>query len=233
MLRLSRTQKWAKPRRKVLLLFQLSLIFSLSAAICLQFTGDTSSAFHDVKNVSFSVQTCEDFQYTDESCNYDERWDKSDLHLKNQTETKGSVCSPLILFAEFENRGNELTTSRWRWELHKIADANKPLRDGNVIERGSITDKASDSLYKIESKRAMKPGIYAFKVYKPDGYPAQDEKFEWSEPMTVTKCTEKPTAAPAKTEFQKSDEKQNESKTGEPVEKESGEDDEKADETDQ
>ncbi|MCY8522847.1 hypothetical protein MOD11_16115 [Bacillus atrophaeus] len=58
MLRLSRTQKWAKPRRKVLLLFQLSLIFSLSAAIFLQFTGDTSSAFHDVKNVSFYVKTC-------------------------------------------------------------------------------------------------------------------------------------------------------------------------------
>ncbi len=39
----------------------------------------------------------------------------------------------------------------------------------------------------------MKPGIYAFKVYKPAGYPANGSTFEWSEPMTLAKCDEKPT----------------------------------------
>ncbi len=36
----------------------------------------------------------------------------------------------------------------------------------------------------------MKPGIYAFKVYKPAGYPAEGSTFEWSEPMTLAKCDE-------------------------------------------
>lgn len=48
----------------------------------------------------------------------------------------------------------------------------------------------------------MKPGIYAFKVYKPAGYPADGSTFEWSKPMTLAKCDEKPTVPKKKPSLQ-------------------------------
>ncbi|MCY8454928.1 amyloid fiber anchoring/assembly protein TapA, partial [Bacillus spizizenii] len=103
MFRLFRNQQKTKTKLKVLLIFQLSVIFSLTAAICLQFSGDTSAAFHDIETFDVPLQTCTDFQHTDKNCDYDKRWDQSDLHLSNQTDTKGTVCSPISLFAELEN----------------------------------------------------------------------------------------------------------------------------------
>ncbi|MDM5302458.1 amyloid fiber anchoring/assembly protein TapA [Bacillus subtilis] len=193
MFRLFRNQQKPKTKLKVLLFFQLSVIFSLTAAICLQFSGDTSAVFHDIETFNASLQTCKDFQHTDKNCHYDKRWDQSDLHLSDQTDTKGTVCSPLTLFAELKNIGEKLKKSKWKWELHKLKNARKPLKDGNVIEKGFISNQIGDSLYKIETKKKMKPGIYAFKVYQPAGYPADGSTFEWSEPMTLARCDEKPT----------------------------------------
>ncbi|MBY8912987.1 amyloid fiber anchoring/assembly protein TapA [Bacillus sp. YC2] len=223
MFRLFRTEKGAKTRWRILIFFQLSFIFGLAITICTQFTGDTSSSFNDVRSFSLPVQTCGDFRNTDNNCRYDERWDQSDLHVINQTDTKGTVCAPLHLYVELENKGKKQTISEWKWELHKIASAHKPLQNGNVIDKGLVTDKKSDLLYRIESKRALQPGIYAFKIYKPEGYPASEEKFEWSAPMKLVKCQEKPTASAVKKA-----EKEPAERT-----KESGEENEKNDETDQ
>lgn len=111
MFRLFRNRQKTKTKLKVLLIFQLSVIFSLTAAICLQFSGDTSAAFHDIETFNVSLQTCTDFQHTDKNCDYDKRWDQSDLHLSDQTDTKGSVCPPISLFAELKiqarNLGNQ------------------------------------------------------------------------------------------------------------------------------
>ncbi|MEC1625113.1 amyloid fiber anchoring/assembly protein TapA [Bacillus mojavensis] len=253
MFRLFRNQHKAKTKLRLLLVFQLSAIFSLTAAICLQFTGDTSAAFHDIENLDVSLQTCENFQHTDKNCHYDKRWDQSDLHVVNQTDTKGTVCSPVSLFAELENRGEKLKKSKWKWELHKLANTSKPLKDGNVIDKGYVSNQIGESLYKIETKKKVKPGIYAFKVYKPAGYPADGSKYEWSEPMTIGKCDEKPTAPKkesqqaAKTQHNQaeSDRKEEadkektadkdvtEDKENQQVQKESGEEDEKSIKADQ
>ncbi|NTU25120.1 amyloid fiber anchoring/assembly protein TapA [Bacillus tequilensis] len=253
MFRLFRNQQQAKTKQKVLLMFQLSVIFSLTAAICLQFSDDTSAAFHDIETFDVSFQTCTDFQHTDKSCHYDKRWDQSDLHLSDQTDTKGIVCSPIALFAELENTGEKLSKSKWKWELHKLKNARKPLKDGHVIEKGVVSNQIGDSLYKIETKKKMKPGIYAFKVYKPAGYPADGSIFERSEPMTIAKCDEKPTvpkkeakaAVKKKKETAQKDrqEKSNkedtsqeavtDEKEAQSVQKESGEEDEKSNEADQ
>ncbi|MFP7230745.1 amyloid fiber anchoring/assembly protein TapA [Bacillus subtilis] len=248
MFRLFRNQQKAKTKLRVLLIFQLSVIFSLTAAICLQFSGDTSAAFHDIKTFDVSLQTCNDFQHTDKNCHYDKRWDQSDLHLSDQTDTKGTVCSPVTLFAELENTGEKLKKSKWKWELHKLENARKPLKDGNVIEKGFVSNQIRDSVYKIETKKKMKPGIYAFKVYKPAGYPADGSTFEWSEPMTLAKCDEKPTVPKKETKpavkneketFQKdlleksTKEAVKEEKETQSVQKESGEEDEKSNEADQ
>ncbi|MFB0634918.1 amyloid fiber anchoring/assembly protein TapA [Bacillus rugosus] len=252
MFRLFRNQQKAKTKLKVLLIFQLSVIFSLTAAICLQFSGDTSAAFHDTETFDVSLQTCTDFQHTDKNCHYDKRWDQSDLHLSDQTNTKGTVCSPVALFAELENTGEKLRISKWEWELHKLENARKPLKDGNVIEKGFVFKQIGDSLYKIETKKKMKPGIFAFKIYKPAGYPADGRTFEWSEPMTLAKCDEKPTVPKKETKpavkkeketSQKDQDKSNkedtsqeaatEEKETQSVQKESGEEDEKSNEADQ
>lgn len=121
MFRLFHNQQKAKTKLKVLLIFQLSVIFSLTAAICLQFSDDTSAAFHDIETFDVSLQTCKDFQHTDKNCHYDKRWDQSDLHISDQTDTKGTVCSPFALFAVLENTGEKLKKSKWKWELHKLA----------------------------------------------------------------------------------------------------------------
>ncbi|APB82850.1 amyloid fiber anchoring/assembly protein TapA [Bacillus amyloliquefaciens] len=223
MFRLLRMEKKGKVRWRMMLFLRLSFIFCLSVTICAQFTGDTSSSFNDVKSFSLPVQTCGDFQYTDDDCRYDERWDQSDLHITNQTDTSGTVCAPLQLYAELENKGKERTVSDWKWELHKIASQQQPLRNGNVVDKGLITDKKSKTIYKIESKRSLQPGIYAFKIYKPEGYPADEEQFEWSKPMKLVKCREQATV---------SDLKKTEKEPAELV-KESGEDHEKNAETDQ
>lgn len=97
MFRLFRNQHKAKTKLRVLLVFQLSAIFSLTAAICLQFTGDTSAAFYDIENFDVSLQTCENFQHTDKNCHYDKRWDQSDLHVVNQTDTK-VLSVPLFVY---------------------------------------------------------------------------------------------------------------------------------------
>lgn len=99
----------------------------------------------------------------------------------------------------------------------------------------------------------MKPGIYAFKVYKPAGYPANGSTFEWSQPMTLAKCDEKPTVPKkeTKSDVKKENEttqkdiqektmkeetsqeavtKENETQSDQ---KESGEEDEKSNEADQ
>ncbi|MDO8225694.1 amyloid fiber anchoring/assembly protein TapA [Bacillus cabrialesii] len=252
MFRLFRKQQQAKTKLKFLLIFQLSVILSLTAAICLQLSDDTSAAFHDIETFDVSFQTCTDFQRTDKNCHYDKRWDRSDLHLSDQTDTKGTVCSPIALFAELENTGEKLRKSKWKWELHKLKNVRKPLKDGNVIEKGFVSNQIGDSLYKIETKKKMKPGIYAFKVYKPAGYPADGSTFEWSEPMTLAKCNEKPTVPKeAKTAVKKEketpqkdiQEKSNKEKTSQEavseekqtqsVQKESGEEDEKSNEADQ
>ncbi|MEC1649907.1 amyloid fiber anchoring/assembly protein TapA [Bacillus vallismortis] len=254
MFRLFRNQLKAMTKLKVLLFFQLSVIFSLTAAICLQISGDTSAAFHDTETLNMSLQTCKDFQHTDKNCHYDKRWDQSDLHLSDQTNTKGTVCSPVTLFAKFENTGEKLKKSKWKWELHKLENARKPLKDGNVIEKGFISKQIGDSLYKIETKKKMKPGIYVFKVYKPAGYPADGSTFEWSEPMTLARCDEKPTVPkketkPAVKKAKETSQKDMQEKTNEEdgsqeavttkdkdtqsVEKESGEEDEKSNEDDQ
>ncbi|MCY9431723.1 SipW-dependent-type signal peptide-containing protein, partial [Bacillus spizizenii] len=57
MFRLFRNRQKTKTKLKVLLIFQLSVIFSLTAAICLQFSGDTSAAFHDIETFNVSLQT--------------------------------------------------------------------------------------------------------------------------------------------------------------------------------
>ncbi|MED1543263.1 amyloid fiber anchoring/assembly protein TapA [Bacillus inaquosorum] len=254
MFRLFRNQQKAKTNLKVLLLiFQLSVIFSLTAAICLQFSDDTSAAFHDIETLDVSLQACTDFQHTDKNCHYDKRWDQSDLHLSDQTDTKSTVCSPVALFAELENTGEKLKKSKWKWELHKLKNARKPLKDGNVIEKGFVSNQIGDSLYKIETKKKMKPGIYAFKVYKPAGYPAEGSTFEWSEPMTLAKCDEKPTVPKKETKPAFKKEKENsqkdiqeksnnedatqeavtKEKETQSVQKESGEEDEKSNEADQ
>ncbi|MEI1422070.1 amyloid fiber anchoring/assembly protein TapA [Bacillus cabrialesii] len=253
MFRLFRNQQQAKTKLKVLLIFQLSVIFSLTAAISLQIYGDTSAAFHDIETFDVSLKTCTDFQHTDKNCHYDKRWDQSDLRLSDQTDTKGTVCSPVALFAELKNTGEKLKKSKWKWELHKLKNARKPLKDGNVIEKGFVSNQIGDSLYKIETKKKMKTGIYAFKVYKPAGYPADGRTFEWSEPMTLAKCDEKPTIpkkeakAAVKKErktpqkdIQEKSNKENtsqeavtEEKETQSVQKESGEEDEKSNEADQ
>ncbi|KXZ23062.1 amyloid fiber anchoring/assembly protein TapA [Bacillus nakamurai] len=223
MFRLFRTEKEAKTRWRILFFFQLSFIFSLAITICAQFTDDTSSSFNDVRSFSLPIETCGDFRYTDDNCRYDERWDQSDLYVTNQTDTAGTVCAPVHLYVELENKGEKQTISEWKWELHKIPSSHKPLQNGNVIDRGLVTDKKSDLLYRVESKRALQPGIYAFKIYKPEGYPANEEKFEWSEPMKLVKCQEKPTASSVKKAEKEPSERQ----------KERGEENEKNDETDQ
>ncbi|OIR60373.1 amyloid fiber anchoring/assembly protein TapA [Bacillus sp. FMQ74] len=251
MVRLFRNQQKAKTKLKVLLIFQLSVIFSLTAAICLQFSDDTSAAFHDIETLDVSLQTCKDFQHTDKNCHYDKRWDQSDLHISDQTNTKGTVCSPITLFAELKNTGEKLKKSKWKWELHKLENARKPLKNGNVIEKGFVSNQIADSLYKIETKKKMKPGIYAFKVYKPAGYPADGSTFEWSEPMTLAKCDEQPTVPKKETKShvkkettqkdiqkktmieetsQEAVTKENETQSDQ---KESGEEDEKSNEADQ
>ena len=179
--------------------------------ICAQFTGDTSSSFNDVKSFSLPVQTCGDFQYTDDDCRYDERWDQSDLHITNQTDTSGTVCAPLQLYAELENKeksGLFLTGN---------GSSIKSLLSSSLYETAMLWIKGlllikSKTIYKIESKRSLQPGIYAFKVYKPEGYPADEEKFEWSKPMKLVKCREQATV---------SDLKKTEKEPAEPV-KESG-----------
>ncbi len=102
-----------------------------------------------MKSFSLQVQTCGDFQYADDDCRYDERWDQSDLHITNQTDTSGTVCAPLQLYAELENKGKERTVSDWKWELHKIASQRRPLRNGNVVEKGLITDKKAKRFIKL------------------------------------------------------------------------------------
>lgn len=153
MFRLFRNRQKTKTKLKVLLIFQLSVIFSLTAAICLQFSGDTSAAFHDIETFNVSLQTCTDFQHTDKNCDYDKRWDQSDLHLSDQTDTKGSVCPPISLFAELENTGKELRKSKWKWELHKLENARKPLKDGNVIEKGSFPNKSAIHFIKLRRRK--------------------------------------------------------------------------------
>ncbi|MGP3781282.1 amyloid fiber anchoring/assembly protein TapA [Bacillus sp. 4A_MP3] len=214
-------EKKGKVRWRMMLFLRLSFIFCLSVMICAQFTGDTSSSFNDVKSFSLPVQTCGDFQYTDDDCRYDERWDQSDLHITNQTDTSGTVCAPLQLYAELENKGKSglfLTGNG-----SSIKSLLSSSLYGNVVDKGLITDKKSKTIYKIESKRSLQPGIYAFKVYKPEGYPADEEKFEWSKPMKLVKCREQATV---------SDLKKTEKEPAEPV-KESGEEHEKNAETDQ
>lgn len=149
MFRLLRMEKKGKVRWRMMLFLRLSFIFCLSVMICAQFTGDTSSSFNDVKSFSLPVQTCGDFQYTDDDCRYDERWDQSDLHITNQTDTSGTVCAPLQLYAELENKGKERTVSDWKWELHKIASQQQPLRNGNVVDKGLITDKKAKRFIKL------------------------------------------------------------------------------------
>ena len=145
--------------------------FCLSVMICAQFTGDTSSSFNDVKSFSLPVQTCGDFQYTDDDCRYDERWDQSDLHITNQTDTSGTVCrfSSMPSWRIREKSGLFLTGN---------GSSIKSLLSSSLYETAMLWIKGlllikSKTIYKIESKRSLQPGIYAFKVYKPEGYPTK------------------------------------------------------------
>ncbi|MEC1735353.1 amyloid fiber anchoring/assembly protein TapA [Bacillus mojavensis] len=253
MLRLFCNHQKEKKKLKSLIFFQFSVIISLTVVICMQLSGNTSAAFHDFEYFDVTVQTCKDFQLTDINCRYDSRWDQSNFRITDQTDTKGTLCSPAALFTELINSGAKLKKSKWRWELHKLANDRKPLKDGNVIEQGIVSNAIGDSLYKIETKKKMKPGIYAFKVYKPTGYPADAIAFEWSEPMTLAKCDEKPTGPKKETKPAVKNEKEtsqkdlqeksntedtpqeatSEEKETQSLQKESGEDDEKSNEANQ
>ncbi|EFV73645.1 YqxM protein [Bacillus sp. BT1B_CT2] len=130
----------------------------------------------------------------------EKQWDGSDLKLQKQTKTKGTVCAPLTLFAEYKNRGSQIADSEWKWELHKLGHSKKPLEDGTVIDKGVFKKEAESSIYRIESKRAAKGGLYAFKLIRPEGHPdvKKGKPFIWSNVMELQDCKEETPKPPKK-----------------------------------
>lgn len=197
MIRLSRTRRRRKKDNKTIIGFQMMLIIYLLIGLGSQLNQNTNASFHDVEKYSMSMKASAKFKDID-----DREWDGSDLKLQKQTKTKGSTCAPLPLFAEFKNRGNSITASEWKWELHKIESSSKPLKDGAVIDKGTVGKEVRSHLYRIESNRAVSGGIYVFKLIKPEGHPdiKRGKPFIWSKVMKLSDCKEKTPKPPKKAE---------------------------------
>ncbi|MGR3207338.1 amyloid fiber anchoring/assembly protein TapA [Bacillus glycinifermentans] len=196
MIRLSRTRRCRKRSKKAVIGFQMILIIYLLIGLGSQLNQYTNASFHDMETYSLTMKASAKFKDID-----DKVWDGSDLKLHKQTKTKGNTCAPLVLFAEFKNSGKHITSSEWKWELHKIDDSSKP-KDGTVIDKGTIGKEAKSRVYRIESNRATKGGTYVFKLIKPEGHPddKRGKPFIWSKAMKLNDCKEKTPKPPKKAE---------------------------------
>ncbi|WP_307891991.1 amyloid fiber anchoring/assembly protein TapA [Bacillus swezeyi] len=199
MIRLSRTRRCRKRDKKTVIGFQMMLIIYLLIGLASQLNQHTTASFHDVEKYSMPMKASAVFDHPD-----DKQWDGSDLKLQKQTKTKGTVCAPLTLFAEFKNRGQKITSSDWNWELHKIENSAKPLKDGVVIDKGAVSKEGTGREYRIESKRAVKGGLYAFKLIKPEGHPdyKRGKSVIWSKVMELQDCKEETPKPPKKASSQ-------------------------------
>ncbi|MBU8684251.1 amyloid fiber anchoring/assembly protein TapA [Bacillus haynesii] len=193
MIRLSRTRRCRKRAGKNIIVFQTLLIIYLLIGLGSQLSQHTNASFHDVETYSMTMKAASSFPQDEK------QWDGSDLKLQKQTKTKGTVCAPLTLFAEYKNRGSQIADSEWKWELHKLGHSKKPLEDGTVIDKG-VFKKEEKSIYRIESNRAAKGGLYAFKLIKPEGHPdvKKGKPFIWSNVMELQDCKEETPKPPKK-----------------------------------
>ncbi|MED4323349.1 amyloid fiber anchoring/assembly protein TapA [Bacillus licheniformis] len=194
MFRLSRTRRCRKRAGKNIIVFQTLLIIYLLIGLGSQLSQHTNASFHDVETYSMTMKAASTFPQDEK------QWDGSDLKLQKQTKTKGTVCAPLTLFAEYKNRGSQIADSEWKWELHKLGHSKKPLEDGTVIDKGVFKKEAESSIYRIESKRAAKGGLYAFKLIRPEGHPdvKKGKPFIWSNVMDLQDCKEETPKPPKK-----------------------------------
>lgn len=134
MIRLSRTRRSRKEPEK-------HHRFS-NAADHLSFNWIGESAVTAYKRI---ISRCGNIQHDNESGLFiSSRWEtvgREQFEASKQTKTKGTVCAPLTLFAEYKNRGSQIADSEWKWELHKLGNAKKPLEDGTVIDKGAFKKK--------------------------------------------------------------------------------------------
>ncbi|MFP3325269.1 SipW-dependent-type signal peptide-containing protein, partial [Planococcus sp. SIMBA_160] len=83
-------------------------LFVPFSSICLIFMSllitSTNASFNDVEHTNFVMNTCEDFEQTDQHCQ-PKKWDKSDLKLIDQTMIEGTVCAPQKLSMTVKNIG--------------------------------------------------------------------------------------------------------------------------------
>ncbi|MFP3418368.1 MULTISPECIES: amyloid fiber anchoring/assembly protein TapA [Bacillus] len=169
-------------------------LFVLFSSICLIFMSllitSTNASFNDVEHTNFVMNTCEDFEQTDQHCQ-PKKWDKSDLKLIDQTMIEGTVCAPQKLSMTLKNIGQPIAHSEWKWELHKVESDQKPLQDGHILEKGSIQHLSSEETTTVTTDKAKTNGIYAFKIYFPNGIGASEKTFFWSKHMQLSSCQEK------------------------------------------
>ncbi|KPN15596.1 lipoprotein for biofilm formation [Bacillus australimaris] len=169
-------------------------LFVLFCTICLLLTSllmtPTNASFNDVEHTNFVMRTCTQFEQTDKHCQ-PLKWDRSQLDLIDQTIIKGTVCAPQRLSMTLKNSGQPIAHSEWKWELHKLESDQKPLQDGHVLEKGSIQSLLSKETTTVTTDKAKTNGIYAFKIYYPEGFGASDKSYFWSKQMQLSKCEEK------------------------------------------
>ena len=169
-------------------------LFVLFSSICLIFMSllitSTNASFNDVEHTNFVMNTCEDFEQTDQHCQ-PKKWDKSDLKLIDQTMIEGTVCAPQKLSMTLKNIGQPIAHSEWKWELHKVESVQMPLQDGHILEKGSIQHLSSEETTTVTAVKAKTNGIYAFKIYFPNGIGASEKTFFWSKHMQLSSCQEK------------------------------------------
>ncbi|MFO6496211.1 MULTISPECIES: amyloid fiber anchoring/assembly protein TapA [Bacillus] len=195
MIRFSRTRRCRKRDKKIVIGFQMILIIYLLIGLGSQLNQYTNASFHDVEYYSMPLKASAKFDQAD-----DVLWDGSDLKLQKQTETNKTVCAPSALYAEYKNSGDKITSSEWKWELHKLENPAKTPKDGTVIDKGVVSKEGKGGVYRIESKRAVKEGTYAFKLIKPEGHPDQKQgkAFIWSKAMVLQDCKEETPKPPKK-----------------------------------
>ncbi|MDA1474861.1 amyloid fiber anchoring/assembly protein TapA [Bacillus changyiensis] len=188
MIRLSRSRRCRKRNKQTVIGLQIALIIYLLIGLGSQLNQNTNASFHDVERSSFSMKAGTKFKDVN-----DKQWDGSDLTFKKQTSTKGKIPESLPLFAEVNNHGDQMTTSKWKWELHKVESSSKPLKDGKVIDKGTVSKEIHDGVYRIESTRELSEGKYAFKLIKPKGHPDFKGKksYIWSKVIELKESKEK------------------------------------------
>jgi YqxM protein len=179
-IRYSRKRKFKSKYKILISSIQILTIWYVVMISAMQFNTFTNAAFNDIEEINASLHV---------KWPIDE-WDNSSLDFDPDGVEldRGGTCIPPYVYAEIYNDGEDMTFSTWTWELYKVQNGQK-IPISPVLESGEVPMIQANtiSLIKTSNLQSLTEGTYRFKVNKPDR-PGQDAI--WSEPITVSGCTQ-------------------------------------------